>query len=75
VLTANQVPDHTTVARFRVRHDKALAAVLGASLRLCAQAGMVNVGRVALDGTTMGCPAALSANKSVSHVIEVICVA
>jgi transposase len=68
VLTANQVPDHTTIARFRVRHEKALAAVLGASPRLCAQAGMVNVGRVALDGTKMGCPAALSANKTKDHI-------
>src|SRR3954469_4212161 len=25
VITANQVPDHATVARFRVRHERALA--------------------------------------------------
>ena len=29
VITANQVPDHATIARFRVRHERALAALLG----------------------------------------------
>jgi transposase len=64
VITANQVPDHTTIARFRSRRHEALAAVFTASLRLCAQAGLVNVGRVALEGTKMGCPAALEANRT-----------
>ncbi|MGH3847378.1 MAG: transposase, partial [Pseudonocardiaceae bacterium] len=63
-----QVPDHTTIARFRSRHHKALAAVFTASLRLCAQAGLVNVGRVAVDGTKIGCPAALEANKTKKHI-------
>jgi hypothetical protein len=31
-----------TIARFRVRHEQALAAFLVASLRLCAAAGMIN---------------------------------
>ena len=68
VITANQVPDHTTIARFRSCHHEALAAVFTASLRLCAQAGLVNVGRVALDGTKMGCPAALEANRTKEHL-------
>lgn len=38
------------------------------SLRLCGQAGMVKVGLVALDGTKMGCPAALSANRVRAHI-------
>src|SRR4051795_9912053 len=53
VITANQVPDHATVARFRVRHEGALANVFGQVLRLCADAGMVHVGVVAVDGTKL----------------------
>jgi hypothetical protein len=37
---ANQAPDHVTIARFRVRHEHALAGFLVASLRPCAAAGM-----------------------------------
>ncbi len=70
VITANQVPDHTTIARFRQRHEQALASVFTESLRLCAQAGMVKVGLVAVDGTRMGCPAALAANRTKSHIDE-----
>ncbi len=68
VAAANQVPDHTTIARFRQRREQALALVFTESLRLCAQAGMVKVGLVAVDGTKMGCPAALAANRTKSHI-------
>jgi len=68
VVAANQRPDHTTIARFRQRHERALASVFTDSLRLCAQAGMVKVGLLALDGTKMGCPAALAANRSKKHI-------
>lgn len=68
VVTANQTPDHTTIARFRQRHGEALEAVFAASLRLCAQAGMAGVGVVALDGTKLGCPASLEANHRKAHI-------
>jgi transposase len=51
VLAANTAPDHVTIARFRVRHQQALAGFLVASLKLCAAAGLVHLGLVALDGT------------------------
>jgi transposase len=51
VLAGNQVPDHVTIARFRVRHQQALASFLVESLRLCAAARLVRLGVVALDGT------------------------
>jgi transposase len=53
VLAGNQSPDHVTIARFRPRHEQALAGFLVASLKLCAAAGMVRVGTVALDGTKL----------------------
>jgi transposase len=62
VIAANQTPDHTTISRFRQGHAEALKGLFSDSLRLCASAGMAKVGVVALDGTKMGCPAALSAN-------------
>jgi hypothetical protein len=51
VIAANQAPDHATIARFRVRHERALSELFGQVLGLCADAGMVRVGVVAVDGT------------------------
>src|SRR5215208_1251076 len=51
VICANQAPDHTTIARFRQRHEVALGALFGEVLVLCAQAGIVGVEVVAVDGT------------------------
>jgi transposase len=64
VLAANQAPDHLTIARFRVRHETALAGFLVESLRLCAAAGMVCLGTVALDGTKLAANAAERANRT-----------
>jgi transposase len=64
VLAANQTPDHVTIARFRVRHEHALAGFLVQSLKLCAAAGMVKVGMVALDGTKLAGNAADKANRT-----------
>jgi hypothetical protein len=66
VLAANQAPDHVTIARFRVRHQQALAGFLVASLRLCAAAGMINLGTVALDGTKV----AANAVNTASHTLD-----
>ena len=64
VICANVFPDHTTIARFRQRHEDALKGLFSASLRLCAKAGMATVGVVAVDGTKIGAPASLQANRS-----------
>jgi transposase len=64
VLAANQTPDHVTIARFRARHQQALAGFLVTSLKLCAAAGMVRVGTVALDGTKLAGNAAERANRT-----------
>src|SRR5919197_2276955 len=64
VLAANQLPDHVTIARFRVRHQQALAGFLVESLKLCAGAGMVRLGTVALDGTKLAGNAAERANRT-----------
>ena len=51
VITANRIPDHATIARFRARHEQALADTFTQVLALCAKAGLVSVGLVALDGS------------------------
>src|SRR5919197_978291 len=51
VICANRVPDHTTIARFRQRHETALADLFGEVLVLCAEADLVEVGVIAIDGT------------------------
>src|ERR687898_3135298 len=51
VIAANRRPDHCTVARFRQRHESPLAGLFGEVLALCADAGLVNVGVIAIDGT------------------------
>src|SRR6266516_6548274 len=69
VLAANQTPDHVTIARFRVRHEQALAGFLVESLKLCAGgAGMVKVGTVVLDGTKLAGNAADKANRTLDRL-------
>lgn len=68
VLSANLAPDHVTIARFRRRHEDALAQVLVESLRLCAEAGLVHLGAVALDGTRIGADAAFDSNRTLEEL-------
>jgi transposase len=70
VLAANQTPDHVTIARFRVRHEQALAGFFVESLKLCAAAGMVQVGTVALDGTKLAGNASDKANRTQEKLEE-----
>jgi transposase len=62
VIAANQVPDHTTIARFRQRHEDALAGLFGEVLGMCAHAGLVQVGVIAIDGTKVHANASEGAN-------------
>jgi transposase len=64
VICSNRVPDHTTIARFRVRHEAALARLFTQILGLCARAGLVSVGVVALDGTAISANASREATRS-----------
>lgn len=64
VIAANRIPDYSTICRFRQAHAEALEGLFAQVLRLCAESGLVRVGRVALDGTKMKANAALSANRT-----------
>jgi transposase len=63
-LAANQRPDHATLARFRQENEENLEGLFNEVLRLCAKAGLVKVGIVALDGTKIKAKAALEANRT-----------
>lgn len=72
VITANQVPDHATIARFRADHEAALGELFGEVLRVCAAAGLGSLGLVALDGTRLGADAARDANRTAVQLDEEI---
>jgi transposase len=68
VIAANRAPDHTTIARFRQRFSGPLAGFFVQVLAMCARAGMVRVGTVAVDGTKMAANAGLSANRTYAAI-------
>lgn len=72
VIAANQIPDHATIARFRVRHQQALAALFTQVLGLCAEAGLVAVGKIALDSTKLEANASGQANRSYRQIADEI---
>ena len=72
VIAANQVPDHTTIARFRQRHEDAIASLFGDVLGLCADGGLCEVGLVAVDGTKMRASASQHANRDYEQIAREI---
>ena len=68
VITRNRAPDHTTIARFRQRFSGSLAGLFVQVLAMCARAGMVRVGTVAVDGTKMAANAGLGANRTYAAI-------
>src|SRR4051794_7791307 len=68
VICANRAPDHTTIARFRQRHERALADVFSEVLALCAEAGLVRVGGIAGDGTKGHANAAPPATRDYEQI-------
>ncbi len=65
MLCSGQHPDYRSIARFRARHLDALAELFVEALRLCAKAGLVALGSLALDGTKIRANA--SRHKAMSY--------
>jgi transposase len=65
ILTADQHPDHDTIADFRKRHLKALGGLFVDVLQLCQKVGLVKLGHVSLDGTKVKANA--SKHKAMSY--------
>jgi transposase len=64
-VTGMQRPDHDTVNEFRRRHLKAIEGLFTQVLELCAKAGLVKLGHVAIDGTKIQANA--SKHKAMSY--------
>jgi transposase len=65
VLSADQHPDHQSIARFRRLHLPAFGRLFKQILKLAQQAGLVKLGVVALDGTKIRANA--SKHKAMSY--------
>jgi transposase len=63
IICAQDVPDHTVLARFRQQHEDALIGLLTETLLLAAELGMVSLGVVAFDGTRVAANASRDANR------------
>lgn len=68
VIAGDEKPDHTTISRFRQENGEALKELFTAALKLCAKAGLVKLGVVALDGTKIKADAALDSNRTYDHI-------
>ena len=66
VAAGNLVPDRSTIAEFRERHEDALAEPFTGVLGLCRRAGLVSVGVVAIDGTKVAVPAGKAWGRALS---------
>jgi transposase len=64
-LAAGNAPDFRTISEFRRRHGPALAELFTQVLRLCRKAGLVKLGRIAIDGTKIKANA--SKHKAMSY--------
>lgn len=70
VLCAQDVPDHTTISRFRQTHQDAAADLFTQVLMLAGKAGLGRVGVVAIDGTKISANASPGANRRRSWLRE-----
>ena len=70
VVAANLSPDHATIARFRANHEEALAGLFGQVLVLCARAGVLRPGLVAIDGTKLAADASRDANRTAEQLAK-----
>ena len=71
-LCANVSPDHRSISRFRRRHLKGLRDLFVKVLRLCAQAGLVKLGRIDLDSTKLRANASRRKAVSYDHIPPLI---
>jgi transposase len=65
VIVGEDIPDFRTISDFRKRHLTALEGLFVEVLKLCAKAGLVKVGRIALDGSKIKANA--SRHKAMSY--------
>jgi len=69
LITAMRVPDHSTIAEFRRRHERALGELFTEVLALCEEAGLVEVGVISIDGTKIRANASRGANRTYEKLV------
>ena len=69
LITAMRVPDHSTIAEFRRRHETALGELFTRVLALCREAGLVEVGVISIDGTKIRANASRGANRTYERLV------
>jgi len=69
LITAMRVPDHSTIAEFRRRHERAIAELFSSVLELCGEAGLVEVGVISIDGTKIRANASRGANRTYEKLV------
>lgn len=72
VICAMQIPDHSTIAEFRRRHEDLIAELFVDVLALCAEAGLVMLGEVSVDGTKLRASASYDRNRGYASIVEEI---
>ena len=68
-MVRRRVPDHSTIAEFRRRHERALAELFTAVLALCREAGLVEVGVISIDGVKIRANASRGANRTYEKLV------
>jgi transposase len=69
-LSADQHPDHDSIAEFRKVHLEALSGLFLQALRLCQTAGLVKLGQVSIDGTKLAANASRHQSKNYKRLSE-----
>jgi transposase len=69
-ICANEVPDHSTLARFVKDYEKAIGGLFAQVLRLAVEVGLVRMGVVALDSTRVAANASQGANRTGEWITE-----
>jgi transposase len=69
-ICGGMIPDHSTIARFRVLIDDVIESLFMQVLEECRCRGLVDVGRVALDGTKMQAAASKGSNRTAGALEE-----
>lgn len=70
VLSANQHPDHDSIANFRKVHLESLADLFKQVLRLAGELGLIKLGNVAVDGTKVKANASKHKAMSFQRMVE-----
>jgi transposase len=72
VITANETPDHSTIARFIDRHRDALGDLFRQTIGVCVRAGLVRPSVVAVDGTKLAANASGRRNLTEEQLADFV---